>query len=380
MIVEMPRITIFERGIGGIPSTTIFTPPGELIGYTDSITDQCGFESLQATYTMTLDDALAWFENGLMRGLLITGPDADTAWEGFVSGIELRAGQETRSIALENMANRLRCTYTTVLDTPGTTAAISDATSIDLYGTKDIVTALSKTTATAAANLATRLLNIYKQPRPSGTITVGPGDVGDVQVTITGAGWYTTLGWIVTSRTSTSSTSTTTQVGALIGTASPGIGATNAFLSTSTASIAASGVSDTEYIEPNTPYQEKIEALLGQGDSSGNALAWGVYEDRVFVVEVAADAAPTTTHYTRSIGEGVVRDAYGGEVRWWDVRPNRMYQVQELLDTNPAIVGPDNGARSYIARRSLTLSEGQISLSLEGRTGNSIDRILASVQ
>jgi hypothetical protein len=380
MLIDMPHVNYTERGLTAVPVITPFVPPGELVGYTDSINDQGGFEHMQATYVLALDDALAWFENGLMRGVATYGPDADTVWEGFVSGMELRIGQEARSISIENMANRLRCTYTTVLGTPGTTTSMSDAVSIDMYGTKDHVAPLGSTTATAALNLALRLLATYSQPRPSASISIATGSPGDVQLTIIGSGWYTTLGWVVTSRASTSTTSTTTQVGALLDTASPGIGQTNAFLSTSTLSIVSSGNSDTEFIAANTTYQQKIEALLTQGDSAGDALAWGVYENRVFFVEIAADATPGTIHYTRSLGEGIVRDAYGGEVYWWQVRPNRMYQVQELLDTNPAIVGPDNGGKSYIARRTVTIGQGQIGLTLEGRTGDTIDRIIASMK
>lgn len=371
----MIRINYFERGAAGIPSTTVFTmPSGEPTGYTSSITDMCGFESVQVTYTMTMDDALAWFENGLMRGIMVVGPDADTVWEGFVSGVSVQLGEETRSIAIDTMANRLRCVYTTVLGGAATTSSITDTTSITQYGTKDVVTQLDSTTATAAANLATRLLALYKQPRPTASTSVGNGDTGGVQVTITGSGWYTTLGWVVTSNSSTSTTVTTTQVGTLI----TGINGTNAFISTTTLFITASGVSDTEFIAANTTYQEKIEALLNQGNSSGNALAWGVYEGKVFYVETAADADPATIHYTRSIGESIVRDAYGGVVYWWQVRPNRMYQVQELLDTNPAIVAPDNGARGYVARVTCSIGEGQVSLVIEGRTGDTIDRIIAS--
>jgi hypothetical protein len=351
--------------------------PGALISYTDAIADSFGFESMQAVYSCTIEDALAWFQNGLMRGIVCSGPQAGVIWEGFVAGIELRVGQETRSITLDAMANRVTVTYTTVLGSPGTTPSATDTTSTGMYGTKDLIEAIDASTLTAASNVRGRVLALYKQPRASGSIGVATGDVGDVQLTITGAGWYTTLGWVVTSRSSTSTTSTTTQVGALLDTSTPGIGATNAFLSTNTYAIVSSGVSDTEFIAANTTYQEKIEALLKQGDSGANALAWGVYEGRIFFVEIAADADAATADYRRSVSEGVVRDAFGSIVAWWDVRPNRMYEVRELLDINPAVVAPDSGGRSYIARRTVSVSQEQISLTLEGRTGEGIDRIVA---
>lgn len=377
--MDLPiRVSLFEVGVGGIPLTSFaLLPPGELLSYSDSISDAFGFESCQATYVTTLEDALSWFASGLMRTIIVSGPEVGKIWEGFVSGIELRVGGETRSVSLDTMANRVKCKYTTSSDTPATTSAVNDTTSQNMYGIKDLVVSLGQTTATAAANLATRVLGLYKQPRPSGSISVATGAPGDVLLTIIGAGWYSTLGWVVTSRTSTTVTSTTTQVGALIGTSAPGIGATNAFLSIEDDFIVSSGISDTEFIEADTPYREKIEALLSQGDSAGNALAWGVYEGRIMIVEVAADSAPSTIHYRRSVAEGFVRDTFLNPVDWWDVRPNRMYEVRELLDTNPAVIAPDAAARSYIARVSRSVGQGQISLSLEGRTGESIDRIVA---
>lgn len=372
------RISLFEAGAAGVPSSTVaLIPPGALIDYSDSIADQYGFESAQASFVTTLEDALAWFGAGLMRQFIVSGPDGQTIWEGFVSGISLTIGQETRSIDLDSMANRVKTRYTLSNDQPGATATVSDTTSQGMYGIKDLVVSLGQTTATAATNLATRVLGTYKRPRPSGSISVATGDVGDVSLTISAIGWYATLAWVLTSRSSTSTTSTTTQVGALIGTASPGIGATNPFLNTTTDFITSSGVSDTEYIEADTPYKDKIEALLGQGDSSGNALAWGVYEGRIFFVETAADATPSTIHYRRSVGEGFVRDTYLNPVPWWDVRPNRMYEVRELLDTNPAVVAPDAAGRSYVARVTRQIGQGQITLGIEGRSGESIDRLVA---
>jgi hypothetical protein len=375
------RVSIFDVGAAGAPSTTAaLLPPGVLVSYSHSIKDKFGFESMQATYVTTLEDALAWFSTGLMRNLIGSGPDGGTIWEGFVSEIELKAGQESRTISLDNMANRIKVKYNTPAGAGGTSSTVSDTTSIAQYGTKDAVLPLGDASSTAANNKAARALVELKQPRASGSIGIATGELGNVELTITGAGWYSTLGWVVTSRASTTVTSTTTQVGALIGTASPGIGATNPFLSTSTTSIASSGISDIETIEADTPYVEKIETLLDQGDSTGNPLSWGVYADRVFVVEASAAATPTTIGLTRSIAEGVVRDVYSNQVNWWDVRPNVMYQVRELLDANPAVLNADTAGRSYISRTAFSIDQDGISLSLEGSNGESIDKIIARVR
>lgn len=375
------RLSLFEVGTAGAPSTTAaLLPPGVLVSYSQSIKDKYGYESMQATYVTTLEDALAWFATGLMRSVICSGPDAGTIWEGFVNEVELKAGQESRSISLDNMANRIKVRYNAPGGSGGTSSTVSDTTSIAQYGTKDAVLSLGDASLTAATNKATRALVELKQPRASGSIGISTGDLGNVELTITAAGWYSTLGWVVTSRTSTTVTSTTTQVGALLATSAPGIGAVNPFLSTATTSIVASGISDVETIEADTPFVEKIETLLEQGDSIGNPLSWGVYADRIFVVEASAAASPTAIGYTRSIAEGIIRDVYSNPVNWWDVRPNAMYQVRELLDANPAVLNADTAGRSYISRVSFSIDQDSISLSLEGSNGESIDRIIARVR
>lgn len=380
-MLEM-RVNYYEQGGGGTPATTQpVLPHGVLVSYRQSITNQFGFESAEAVYVTTLEDAVAWFDQGIMRSAYACGPDGGVIFEGFVRGVSFQAGQETRSVSLDAMANRVRCKYTTVLGTPGTTSSLSNTDSQGSYGVKDLVVSLNASTSTAATNKATRILAQVKQPRATATTRVATGDIGAVQLTISISGWYDTLGWVVTSRTSTSTTSTTTQVGDLINTSGVGIGVTNNFISNSTENIASSGVSDTEFIEADTTYRQKIEALLSQGNSSGVALSWGVYEGRLFTVAASsADADPTTVHYRRAIGSGIILDTYNNPVNWWDVRPNTIYEVNELMDLNVIVVAPDMAGRSYIARASFSASESEMTLDLEGEGGESIDQLIAGMK
>lgn len=373
----------FKPSFGGVPLLSIpiltLLPPTE---YRHTIADAFGFESMQATYVTTPETALEWFAEGLMRTVVVPGPDAGTVWEGFVSGVEIRIGQETRSIAIETMANRITVLYTTVLGTPGTTSPVSDADSQAAYGVKDRVETLAASTATAAANKAARILAQLKQPRAVATSGAATGEIsGDAQLVITATGWYETLGWVVTSRSSTTSTSTTTQVGDLLATSGIGIGAVNAFLSPSTELIVSSGVSDTEYIAANTTYREKFEALLGQGNSGGNGLSWGVAEGRLFYVDLSLETSgPTDVQLRRKLGEGRILDKYNTPVAWWSIRPNTIYEVDELMDANTSVVTSDMAGRSYVARVTCGVTADQISVDLEGPNGDSIDRIIASIR
>lgn len=375
------RVTLYQPGAAGVPSIsqrTILVPlQTELTSYQHTISATFGFESMQATIIVTKDDALWWMQQ-LMAPIVVSSPDAETVWEGYLTQVQANFGQEVRSISLDSMTNRLRTRYTTVLGTPGTTGTTSNASSIARYGTKDGVLSLPETTSSAASALATARLAAFAWPQMTPQSSIGTDATpGDMTLTLTGAGWYTTLGWVLTSRSDTSSESTTTQVGTLIGASY--IGATNPFLSTSTAQIASSGLSDTRYIAQDTSYRDKIEALLKQGTSAGERLAWGVYADRTLYVSTWAGATPSTVTYRRSLNDGRVYDAAGGWVPWWNVRPDAMVETVDLLDVAPVATAADAAARFYVERVTCNVDRTKASVTLEPQNYSGIDARLAAL-
>ncbi len=237
--------------------------------------------------------------------------------------------------------------------------------------------ALGNTIAGAALNAATRKLAEIAFPQMTPQSTVQTGGATEIMMELEYVGWYETLGWVLLSRTSTTNTITTTQVGTLIGSGAPGIGATNLFLSTSTEHITSSGISDTEFIADDTSYRQKIEALLSQGDSLGQRLVWGVYADRTFYVDIWAGIDPDVVDYQRSAAESVVRDKVGGVVPWWEVKVNKMYQRNELLEVNPTTGQSDSAGRFPIERTTCAIAQGQVTLTLEGPSITSADTIIA---
>jgi len=370
-------IPIFVRGDAGVPSTTQYgnIPSIEdvVTSYEHSIAATVGFESMTVGMVVSVDTAMDWLTDGLLRSTSVYGPDGETLFEGFVNGVSATFGQEQRSVALDGMANRVRVRYTTVLGTPGSTSQLSNTTSQAIYGIKDAVYSLGGSTATAATNLATAILAARAWPVSSPASAIGTGDLGDVQVQLSFVGWYVALDWVTTSSTSTTSTATTTQVTSLL----TAYNAVNTFFSTDATNIAASGISDTEYISPDTTYRGKIEELLKQGNSSNNRLAWGIYEGRALTVAEWAGATPSTVTYYRSFGDAVIRDSGGGVVQPWNVRPNAMYQTDELLDVQPVSTAPDSAGRYFVERVTFHADASGISLSLEPQASDSIDARLA---
>lgn len=368
------RITIFDRGSGGIPTTTYVAEIASIVEEcTLTCSNRYGFETFQCSFPATVDDALEWLNNRLMCSVLVTGPDAETVWEGYLETIEAQFGQERRSVSLRDMANRLRVRYTTVLGTPGVTATASDSASQALYGVKDSALALDTSDSTEAGHFRDAMLADLKNPQSGPSASVATGDSGEVRVTLSFAGWYETLGWLLTSNTSTTKTSTTTQVGTLLS----DVAGTNAFISTSTANIVSSGITAVETIADDTPYREKIESLLKRGNGS-YPYAWGVYEDRVFKANVYAAAAPDTITYQRWLGDSFVRDTSAGVIWPWNVRPDAMYQVVELLDVAPVATAKDAASRFYVARTSCQISGDTITLTLEPGDSEDLSAVLVT--
>jgi len=371
------NVNIYQRAATGATlGDFICNLAGRLDSYEHSITATCGFESMTCALKVTLEEALDWLANGLFRACVVSGPDAMVCWEGYLETIEAQFGQETRSASLRDMANRITVRYTTVLGTPGTTASTSDSTSQALYGVKDRVLSAGTTVSATATSLRDRALAQYKNPVMAPTTEVRSGDIGDVSLTLSFAGWYTTLEWVTTSRTSTTNTDTGTQVDDLIQTSGVGVGATNNFLNTSEIWIGTTGLTDTEYIAPDTTYRQKIDELLGKGDGT-DRLAWGIYEDRMMHVDIWAGATPTTIDYYRYVGDGRIFNSGGDSVYPWDVRPDAMYQVIDLLDTEPVASAPDAVGRFYVERVVCSVSDDSIGVSLEPMATNAVDAMIA---
>lgn len=370
---------VFEPGAGAVPSTAIQVDNlgGRFDSYEHTIRATGGFETCTITLTVDLDEAIEWLENGLMRSLVVYGPDATTLWEGYLETVTMQAGQETRSRSVRELYNRVVVHYTTSLGVALITATDENTDSRNRYGIKARTDSPSTpATSTSAAALRDRILAQYKDPPAIPTTQVATGDLGTVQLTLQFVGWYETLGWLTigsTGNPSTSSSSTTGQIISML----PDIAIGNNFLSTSTAQIASSGVSDTEYIAPDTPYRTKFEALLSIGNSTGQRLAYGVYEDRVFYVTQWAGATPTTIHYRRSITDARLYDEDQGEVELWEARPDRMYEVVEFLDVSPGTTS-DTVARYYVERVVFQMErEGGMRLTLEPQASNNLDVLIA---
>lgn len=364
----------FQRGTGGVPTTTALGVFPNLSRYQHSICAQGGFESFAVDFSTDLASALFW-KDQLMSSIICYDRDGRIVWEGALTGVSLQIGQEQIDLSLDNMANAVKVRYQSEIGVQTSTAFTTNTTSISRYGRKELVYSGSGMTSTAATALRNTLLAARKDPVAQRSSEIGGSAQSDIRVTLTGTGWYFLLGWLTLGLTSTSVTATTTQVQDII-LLFNGI---NNWFSTNFLDMVASGVSDTVSVADDTTYRAAIERLLNLGNSSNQRLAWGIYAGRKFRTKAWAGATPTVITYQRSLGDGTVYDKDGGEVLPWNVRPDTIYQIRDFVDpvTRSA---PDSVARYYVERVTCTVTNSGASVRLEPARSTSVDVLLARLR
>lgn len=367
-------VILFDKGTNAAPTTS---NPVNLAGraeeYADTVSDRYGFETARVAWTPTWAEVEEWARyDHLMRPMVAYSPDARQIWRGVLAEIEISIGTKKIAFSLKDMANRLTVRYSEPGGAQGESTVYSSAASQALFGRKDRVINASIALSAAASNQAQTILNAIAFPRSKQSSAAGTAR-GDLSITLTFWGKYALLDWLLTASTSTTSTASSTQIASLL----TSYTATNAFFSSSAANIVATGVSDTEYIEPDTTYREKIERLLARGNSAQQPLAWGFYDDDVFVVTPRASAAPATITYYESEASGQIRDQWQNVVEPWDVRPNAMALVVDLIDT-PTPGSIETPLRKYVARVTRSVRGEDITVTLEPDDTESLEDLLTS--
>lgn len=362
-MIPIPLTTVvYDRGAAG--AFTWQNPvslAGRLTSYEDAIEARGGFVSLRVAFRCSAAELKEWLDAGLLRGMRSYTPRGRLRWEGALIELKATIGPIVITRSLENMANVLLVSYGTDQGGTGNTATFSSAASIAEYGTKMLQADLSTTTAVGAANWAETELAKAAWPQRAREITLDGDGGGDITVELRAVGRYTLLDWLLTANTSTTSTATNTQLGALL----TAYNAVNNWLSASTADVISTGHSDTEYIDPYTSYQEKIETLLSQGNSAKQALAWGVYADGAFTVKVWAGATPSVISYYRDARDKTVRDPYGNIVEPWDILPDAMAEDVALLGMAEDAAAIATETREYIARVGLRVGASGVAVTME---------------
>lgn len=373
-------VQVYGRGTAGVPSTTFPLPDlrDRIDSYTHTISDQFGFESLALSFRCALDEVMDWLQNGLMRSVVVYGPTGRICWEGFLETVSVKVGRKQASISIKDVANHVVILFTYQDGSQGLGAASDNTVSQSIYGTKHRTVTLRNSTLLIASNAATTLGNLLAFPRSHESTDASTGDLGDITIDLTFAGWYAALDWCLLSNYSRTNTASHTQLSTIW---LPNFAAINAFLSTDYSGITFTGPTLPEYAGSYITYKQVIEKLIAPplGDTSNQQIAWGVYENRRFCAVTWAGATPTTLTYLEDAATGVILDRYGNTVDPWDVRPNAMSQVTQLLDTGPPTGSVDAAARKYVARVTCAIQGETVSCTLEPSGADPVAAFIAGM-
>jgi hypothetical protein len=376
----MIQPVLFYPGDSGVPGATPIVATdlwGRVTSYEHSITATSGFESARITATIETPDDAAWWFGQLMAHAQMIGPDAEVVWEGLLVGAELSVGRKRRARSLDGMANRIQVRYNdAITNAPATTAASDSGASQRRYGVRTLTLTLNDASATEAGYVQAQTLAAKAAPAFIPTTAIADGDDTAAVLTLTFAGWYTTLGWLTTSSSTVATAVTTTQVDTLI----TAYTSTNNWFS-STRRITASGISATQYIEDDTTYRQAIERLLAQGNGT-TRYAWGVYEGRQFVAAPWAMASLATARtYVGDLGQSAIHTGNAGaRVAPYNLRPDSVYIERDMLDfVVTDATTPDGVGRQYVERVTYREDAGTWEARLEGQTNDGIDATIAVI-
>lgn len=377
------RINVYDRSLTTTPGGVICDDLGwRAQSYQHSIAATFGYESAVITFGATINEASTWMDR-LLCPVNVSGPAGVTCWEGFISQVEYSVGGRRRAVSIDPIANRVTVRYQTYLGTPRVTTSASDTTSQGLYGIKDSVVSYGKPCDLSTANsirdgYLTKWSNPRQQPQSDLRLGDGQADSAGVTVTLTCAGWYTTLGFVLLTRSDTSTEAATAQVATLISGSSPGIGAVNGFLAT-TAIISGTGATTPRSIAADTSYRAAIESLLSIGDTSSpvQRFAWGVYDNRTLQVNVWAGATPNTITYRAQYSTGQITTAGGAPVSFWDVRPDAVVAEADLLPIATPTAAPDALDRFYLERVTFAADGSGLTLTMEPEASSGLEARIA---
>lgn len=367
-------VILYDKGPGGVPTHNNPQRLHGLDSYDHAIANGVGFETMTTGWNATANEVIEWARaDHLKRPVESFSPDGIKIWEGFLSEITIKVGNRSIVFSLKEMSNRITIHYNTDGGAQDSTNTYSNAASIAMFGTKDRVLNISTVAPAAADNRAQTVLAMLAFPtskEPSDNTTGTGSEHFRIELAFTGD--YATLGWVLTSNASKTLTATNTQAIALL----TSFNTVNNWFSVSAQNIVVTGISDTEFIDPETSYRDKLETLLAHGDNSKQRLVWGIYEDRKLTVAVWAGATPTTITYYEHESGGQITDRYGNVIEPWFIRPNAMAQLADVIDT-PLSGAVESPTRKYVARVSLSIRPGSISVKLEPDNVDSIEAMLS---
>lgn len=307
--------------------------------YRHKISAYGGFDTASCDIPMTFGQAERFLEQMIgNRVAAYASNPIEPIWEGLISRITFEYGPIVYTASLEEMANRVRSTFS---DGTGAAAAMqqtavsNNTDSRAIYGIKEVSMDMGVYPGTPSATTgdkALRNLTLAARAWPQAS-TAFQGSAGQALVHVECIGFYQTLDWSIYQQTTITQVAPSTLIATVIGGDANG---TTFYDNTDTALIASNGGGFT-FQQSNRSGMGRgqfIQQIIEMGDGT-NLWVWGVTPTdfntgkRRFYYR---QAAPTVKYTTRlREGAGQIRNLYGKVISPWEVRPDAGIRVNDAL-------------------------------------------------
>ena len=289
--------------------------------YSHEISAAGGFWSARLTLVepfYAIDD---WLELGLGRRLVVSGPENQAVWEGFVNRLTVRLGSSQRTVGpLLSACNRVKLVYSYIaaggadIGTRASTAWASNTTSQARYGILSKVLSTGGATATTAASLRDDFLQQNAFPETDGNLDFGSGSASDATLELELLGYYHYLQSYPVAITTTGITTLSAQLQAVLA-QEP-----NNYLTHEWDQLATNTLSVPAYNNDDRDALSVVKTLIAKGDAADNRFIFGIYENRKPRYAMASQQVD----YIQYLGDPSERMIENGQVvAPWDVRPGK---------------------------------------------------------
>jgi len=235
--------------------------------------------------------------NWLRAPIVIRDSYGQSVWWGFINEVQIKFPGMTVGASLEGMANRMLVIYTE--ESSGSsqayrTAWASDATSVAVYGTIELIASQSHSDATRAAAALATLLAQRRYPLPKVEFARASGRAEPATATITCLGWWHSLRFQYYLNSADAHVEATTQIAAIVA-------ASGQFL-TGTQIDDTAGLTPSERRDGRSSALTEVENLLAGGTINNRRLNAEVLVSRLLRVWEEPLPVTATTYFLHPDG------------------------------------------------------------------------------
>jgi hypothetical protein len=350
--------------------------------YNHTISAVGGFDTATFQLGGSRDYIEDWFNDGLMRRIVLYSPESIPVWEGFVSNMEMVTGSKKKTKSVDALINKVYMYYSPLntavsppLELPPVTLVFDDIPSQLEFGVKSIILNGGGRTTESAFNWGRTVLRDSKDVKIGETVNTRSSDVYSLNVEC--LGYYHTLKWLPYVSIASSGTLPSHQV----------IQEVLTYFNKINSGWVSSdfGLMDYNFSTARRAYRDYDKScwdviekeIIEMGGNGGERWVGGLYQNRQFVYKVAETIdglyADEFQLYRslKDAGQLIYDTATGTEVKPWDMLPDKVLHtvdvnvggdrdlmyIEQIKYTEPygleLVGGDDRRLAVFLARRGL---------------------------